>query len=300
VGQGFADIDEQEDACAGEYRLASPLVNPMPISPPPIVSSFPSTSFLDRQTEIRVEVPDPPPRWTFFSGVFSFPWSPGALPRWAYLSCGCIAVGAVGVMTASVASQMSGYSGVTLAFFALPQIWLTLWTLSFAAACCLRILEDTAAGNNHVREWPEPNWREWAAQFIYVGYLGLIAACLGYGVGWATSDLGGPGRLVGLLAGLSLWPILLLSSLEADNIWAPISGPVLRSLFSEWWAWLLFYGESLVLMGAYVGLLLAGLRWQPLLAILITGPLLAALFLIEARLLGRLAWRISQDRETEF
>jgi hypothetical protein len=206
----------------------------------------------------------------------------------------------VAAITASVASQMSGYSGVTLAFFALPQIWLTIWTLSFAAACGLRVLEDTAAGNNLVREWPEPNWRDWAAQLIYVGYLAIVAACLGYGAGRAAEEFGAPGVLVGSVTGAVLWPILLLSSLEANNIWVPFSWPVLRSLGRSWWAWLLFYVESSVLLGIYVGLLWYGFGLQPLLAVLATGPLLAALFLIEARLLGRLAWRISQDSEVEF
>ena len=51
------------------------------------------TQFLDQQAVIfAVAAPDPP-RWTFFSGVFQFPWRRNTLSRWLCLSAGLVAWG---------------------------------------------------------------------------------------------------------------------------------------------------------------------------------------------------------------
>src|SRR5207247_5938981 len=50
----------------------------------------------------------------------------------------------------------------------------SIMTLSFSAACCLAVLESTAAGLDHVEAWPEPQWKEWMAQLIYLGWIGAL------------------------------------------------------------------------------------------------------------------------------
>ena len=104
--------------------------------------------------------------------------------------------------------------------------------------------------------------------------------------------LAGDCRSAAVLATVSLlYPIFLLSSLEANSVFVPLSLPILRSLISCWWGWLTFYALAALLGGSWLGLLLAGLPSFPFLTALACGPLLAAVLLIVSRLLGRLAWR---------
>lgn len=248
--------------------------------------------YLMAQAEIREEPPPPPPRWTFFSGVFTFPWKKDVIVRWLFLSLGCTAVGLVGAIILLLSKSIGGYIGIVLAFFALPVIWLSIWTFSYAAACCLAVIEDTAAGNDKITSWPDPNWRDWAARLIYLSYLGMVVGVVAYGVG----------QLAGMLSGQYLWPMaasffllypfVLLSSLETNSPWQPVSLPILKSLLVLWWGWLLFYVEAALIAVVWLGpVVLGGLRF-PLLTALLTGPILAAVMLICARLLGRLAWRV--------
>lgn len=251
------------------------------------------TSYLEVQAEIRREADDPPPRWTFFSGVFSFPWSEGVLPRWGFLAVGYTALLLLLAWIASMASQVSGYAGVTIAFLALPAIWIGLWTFSYSAACCLPVLTDTAAGMNRITNWPDPVWKEWMADLIYAAFIAALAIAVGYGVGKLSDLLGGGFWIACVATSFLLFPVFLLSSLEADSAFVPLSGPILRSLVSLWWGWLLFYLFSAMLVGGSSALPLIGARSFPWLAAFFAGPLTAAVLLILARLLGRLAWRAS-------
>jgi hypothetical protein len=106
-------------------------------------------------------------------------------------------------------------------------------------------------------------------------------------------------QAAGLHAGLSLflffvlYPISLMSALEANTVWVPLTLPILGSLVRWWWCWLTFY----ILSGALVlGLLVlavvaigTGQTWL----VIALGPLVPAVVLIYARLLGRLGWRMT-------
>ena len=257
----------------------------------------------DLQAEIREEpIPDPP-RWTFFSRVFDFPWQGSALSRWAWMSLAWLATGVLVVFMHSLAveafAQGDNAKVITLAFFALPAIWIGIWTLSYSAACCVPVIMDTGNGNDRVSAWPEPNWREWALQLLHVGFVALAVQVLAIAIGRGTEGLFGsvwPGALATLFL---LYPIALLSSLETDSPWTPVSGPILKSLVTHWWAWLAYYPLAGGLAAAWLGLFVLGVRWAPYLTVIVAAPLLAAVLLIESRLLGRLAWRASLVEEEE-
>jgi uncharacterized membrane protein YiaA len=188
-------------------------------------------------------------------------------------------------------------SGMVLAFFVLPIIWVTLMTVSYSAACGLALLEPTAAGLDRIEAWPEPNWKEWMGQMIYLGWIGAIPLAASYGLAvlaglWgARMELAFPGFF------FVVYPISLLSALEANSIWAPLTVPILASLFRWFWCWLMFY----LLTGMIaVGLAIAFVRSVESgrdSLMLLLGPLVAAAVLIYFRLLGRLAWRMTtKDR----
>jgi hypothetical protein len=269
----------------GEYTMG-PMVETAPMR---------HGGLFDRLAEIRREVAPPPPRWTFFSGVFNFPWRGDVVERWIYMSIGYTAIVGIVLAIMGIAGSMSGVGGgMVLAFFVLPIIWVTFFTSSYTAACGLALLEPTAAGLDRIEAWPDPNWKEWMAQMLYLGWIGAIPLAASYGL----AELAGAQVELALPAiFFVLYPISLLSALEANSIWAPLTWPIVTSLFRWFWCWLMFYfltgSIAFGLIAALVEVIRSGSDWL----MLLLGPLVAAAILIYFRLLGRLAWRMTtKDR----
>lgn len=261
------------------------------VGPAPELPAPRRFTVFDKLAEVRREAPPPPPRWTFFSGVFTFPFHKDVILRWGFLSAGFTAIALVAMIGLSIGTGAGSYTGMAAAFFALPLVWLAIWTFSYAAACFLRVLESTAAGMPEVEAWPDPVWKEWMAQLIYLGWITALPVVVSYGVAKLTEVLGGPFWPV--LGGslFLIFPIVLLSALEANSVWIPLTLPIVRSLFVLWWGWILFYAETGALAGVVLALIVFGRGSLGAPAIIAAGPYLAAFVLIYARLLGRLAWR---------
>jgi hypothetical protein len=231
-----------------------------------------------------------PPRWTFFSGVFSFPWRSGTIARWGMLSMGLVAAGVLA--TAGLSLMGQDLIGVfTMAFFGMAVLWLSIWSFSFAAHCMVAIVEDTSAGADEILSWPESDWREWFWRLLHLGYLVALATAIGFGLSrLAAIWLPQPGWVWGLAIAL-LFPILLLSSIDAHSPFVPLSRRVRRSMRRCWWGWLMMYALSGLMWVAVAGLFWALSEVHSYLVPIIGGPCVAAALLIYARLLGRLAWR---------
>jgi hypothetical protein len=273
---------------AGQYDVGAAQ------APPPAPTSF----VAPRAIVERLEVPDPP-RWTFFSSVFGFPWSRGVLPRWAGISSGLlVAGGTLAIVLGNVASEGLGKETVLaagalslLVFFAL------LWSLSYAASCLLVIVRETAEGADQMSESPDIDWRDWIFQLVYMAEILAQSIALGWFARWLL-NLALPGTAAPAI-GLAVvtfvaFPVFLLSALESGSALLPFSAPILRSLFRLSWAWGLFYlltGALLIpvtMLAAHIATPYATLGW------LGPAPLLAAYLLIYARLLGRLGWLITE------
>lgn len=290
-------------ALDGGYRLAEPLDyqpddHPEPL-PAEVRPAAPEGGYLEQLGRVRQQQVDKPPRFLFFSGVFDFPWYPEVWLRWVYLVLGGSAATLIPMLALAFFGGASGYVGIGLAFFAMPQIWITIWTGSFAAACGLQIFDDTAAGSDHVTGWPEPNWREWMWPLMYLAYVAAMVLALAYGIGLA---IGGTAQTMLLTLGITefiLFPISLLSVMEANNLALLISPGLLFSLVLKPAAWLQFYLVTGVLWAVWFGTawIVAGVH--PLLLIVVNGLLYASMALIWFRLLGRLAWAISHRRSTK-
>jgi hypothetical protein len=166
-------------------------------------------------------------------------------------------------------------------------------TLSYAAACFLPILIDTAAGNDRITSWFDPNWKEWAVQFMYLVCMMLTAGLFGHVAGEIGERAGGQyGIVLGVTVFLT-FPIVVLSTQEANSPFIPLSLPILKSLVAFAGGWLLFYALSGLVVGAAAALIALEASVSPYFALLGSGPILATVFLIYPRLLGRLAWRAS-------
>ena len=248
-----------------------------------------------------VPVPEPP-RWTFFSGVFEFPWYRDTLPRWLYLTIGLLAwgefvIGALSLLGVGSSEGIGSIAVVAIGFMVLPIMWITIWTFSYTTSCLLAVVQQTAAGND-VIAWPDETWRERFWKLLYVVYLLVFAAPAGAGVEALTrltrlqSDFFG---IPGCVTVFVLFPFILLSSLESDTQWAPATLRILLSLVTHAWCWIVFYAGTALLAAPLLALVVYGYFRHPFWTAALAAPSLAALVLIYARLLGRLGWRITNE-----
>jgi hypothetical protein len=184
-------------------------------------------------------------------------------------------------------------TGVAAAFFMLPIIWITFMTFSYAAACGLCVLESTAGGLDRIESWPDPNWKEWMAHLMYVGWIGAIPLAVSYGLA-VLGTFQGISKVWTLpIAFFVIYPISLMSALEANSIWVPLTLSILGSLIRWWWCWLLFYLLSgLMAWGIGAAAVFAVYESHDVFVVGL-GPLVAAAVLIYFRLLGRLGWRMT-------
>lgn len=245
----------------------------------------------DVLAEVRREKRPPPPSWTFFSGVFSLPFRSDVRSRWIYLSIGFSVMGLfVGIVIWLATTFIIG-----VPFFALPAIWMTIWSGSYGTSCFLTIVEDTANGNDRITHWTEGGYREWGVDALGPFFLIGLACSAAYGLARLTGAVGLENVFWPVFAAavLFLYPVMLLSSVEAGTVSVPLSSAVLKTLVTHLPVWLLYFALAGLTAGAYFAPLWLGIRAGALfLTPIATGPILAMVVFIEARLFGRLAWRV--------
>lgn len=286
------DLDGEGDG----YAVGAPAVRPV------AAIEFPEEP---RAIAERIET-DAPPRSVFFSGVFNYPFQGEAVSRWFSLTLLLVLQGLLGVTSLMFITGEEGGLGVVAAgFLGFAEFWVFIIAAGFGSACARAIIEDTAAGSQQVGSWPDADWRGWFfawLPFLYLGFLSLVA---GYLVRLALSLVPGEGHWflsLSAFVGLPflLFPFLLLSGMETDSMVAPLSGPILRSVFRRFGSWLLFYVlAGLALVAVMLPTLVLGVFVHAYVAVFYFAPLAAAGVFVYSRLLGRLAWRISQVDDDE-
>jgi hypothetical protein len=270
-------------------------VEPVPVGKVEAPGRVYSTWYLNSQTLTRRE-PDPkPPKSVFFSGTFSFPWEPDLFARWLYMSLGLTVFAVLGALLASMYQQGGGIPGLAMGFFALPLIWIGIWTLSYAASICMAVITDTANGNQKIVNWAEQNWREWIITMAYVQYLVAVAALAGYVTTQLLRLAGVDAPWAGVVVTAVALPYVILSALETGGGLNFLSANVTLSLVRRPLAWLGYYLLAALLTAATAAILWGLWQVSPYLAGGVGGLLSAAWLLILARLTGRLAWAISRE-----
>lgn len=289
---GTHTADNPPDLLASQYDVGAAQ------APPPMPTSFVAPQAIVE----RLEVPDPP-QWTFFSGVFGFPWSRGVLPRWAGIASGLlVAGGTMAIVLGNVNDRGLGRETVLAAgALGLLVFFSLVWSLSYAAGCMLVIVRETAEGADAMNESPDIDWRDWIFQLVYVGEILAQGVAIGWFVRWLLKLAlpGTPAPGIGLATVTFIaFPVLLLSALESGSALLPFSAPILRSLFRLGWAWGLFYLLSGALLVPIIAIAVLVATPYATLGWLAPAPLVAAYLLIYARLLGRLGWLIAERLQT--
>jgi hypothetical protein len=170
-----------------------------------------------------------------------------------------------------------------------------LFTFLHAAHCFLTTVQQTAAGNDRIR-WPnEPLYDK----LPRAGYLACLVAIwiapagllLRISPDWA---LGGSPLFTFLTAATvllwSLFPIGLFSALSGSSPWLVFRFAVVQFFFRRFGATLIFYFVSAALVGGSFGLLYLAFSTGSIIYTFMVPPVVAAAFLIYARLLGRMAF----------
>lgn len=242
---------------------------------------------------------DPPSPRVLWSGVLSGDFCRAAWQRWLAMS---LALAGVLYLCAEAVSLASGPAGkfwaMSVLFAAIAGATGLMWA-GVTTVSCLTILQETAMGTDDI-EWPGAVWIDWIQDSFYVLNSISLAALAGLGVSRLLSEVGYPWAWSGLVTAFFLCPIVLLSMLEVDSPLVPVSVPVLRYLARRWWAWLLVYLET--------GVLLLGIGWAtsqvvirggPHVNAFVMPPLLVAALMTWARLWGRLGWYCTQHSRWE-
>ncbi len=153
------------------------------------------------------------------------------------------------------------------------------------------IIEDTAAGMNHIENWPESLVLDDLPSLVFPAIALFLAALPGVAINW-MSENGLPWAwFLAPVSAVLLFPFTLLSILETGSVFIPFSLPIFRCVRNRPGTWLWFYGQSTAIVAAAawisaeLWLKSEGSIWSfAFAAILATGAIL-----LYFRLLGRLA-----------
>jgi hypothetical protein len=222
--------------------------------------------------------------------VFGYPWRGVNLARWAAMSFGLSIALTLGAKAIEALGLLEGnLTGVSLMglFIAIAAIGMMILAMSYSITSCLAAIQDTADGHDLPQDNTFPEWDQWLYTLLSWVMVGAAAAAVGFPLSLAI------GPMAFAISFLLLFPILLLSAMEADSFIMPFSPPVLRSLGYYAHGWLMFYLVSIGLITLVAYGFDYAYRESPVTTLLLSGPVLAALLLIYARLIGRLAWKAS-------
>ena len=238
-----------------------------------------------------------------FARMITFLAYPTVWARWLTLGLGAVVVAFVPLFAVDLAGGPDGIITSRFVLIAVESTQVMAMFLGFfwagmALPTCLTILQETAAGTDAIEEWPDFGSLLCLENALAASSLAYCAA-IGYVIGQFSRTIGTPDWL-GIPAGVFfLFPIVLLSMLERSSLINLFSLEIAGSLLLKWWAWLLFYLQSILLLAALLLVVVPCLWVLGAWAALIAGPWFAAIAMMYFRLMGRLAWHLSGERVPE-
>jgi hypothetical protein len=250
--------------------------------------------------------PPPPrpkrPKNPLVTGVWRMLATQEVVARWIALS---LMLGFVTQMLseALLSPMQLMAEAIKIVFAAVGMALAGIW-LSMIGPLLVVIVGESADGSDELYQPPQWLAFDWFGEFFSVVMSGTIAGVLAFGAGElaARAELPTPARIaIGAAVVVLIFPFGLLSTMLEGSPIGVISPQLISSFGRMVGPWLLFYLESFAL-AAVVG----GVAWiaassntstssRELPAAIVWGlpPLLVAALIIDMRLLGRLAWWIS-------
>jgi hypothetical protein len=237
------------------------------------------------------------PQRPFVTGVISFLLDGAAASRWLMLTLLLQAIAASLVWIVELGSG-PGIAQIGAMLLMMAAALLALLFVATVAASGLAILQDTANGCDKVENWPGIQITDWMMDVFYVVNASLAAALPGLLLGGTWTCLGGKvwsAVYGGALSTIALFPVFLISMVTEGSPFSIASLAVWGTLRTAPRLWGKFYllsaalGLGLLLLGGVIadsGFFLRGL----------CSALAVAVTMIHFRLLGRLAWCLSEQQ----
>jgi DNA-directed RNA polymerase subunit M/transcription elongation factor TFIIS len=241
------------------------------------------------------------PRWPLVTGVWRMLVTEEVITRWILLS---IVLGFAGqFLGEALLTPIQGQAeAIKLIFTVIGGILAALW-LAMAAPFFVAIVGESSDGKDRLHLPPRLLAFDWFGEMFSVVMAGAVAGLCGLG-GWHLARMisWGPvisATLVAVVV-VTVLPVALLSTLLEGTPFAVVSPRLLRSLAPCAGAWLQFYIQTFALAALVGGagwILWHGLNPQggdTTTVLWLMGPIAIAAVIVEMRLLGRLAWYISE------
>jgi len=247
------------------------------------------------------ERPKLPPR-PMIDDVLTFFWHPTSAIFWSASSIGAtlmcwffwraivaagmnvpLGIGTQGAIPA--AAPLIVTLVMTILGAAVGLVWLVI-----VSAHLLAILHDSAAGNKYILNWPEFSPTDWIGAAIYVVISVLMSVGVACLLTWPFGGVFVHWWLVPICVWL-LFPIVMLSALEAESVLLPASSIVWQSLRKCGRTWAIFFVQTF-LLGLSVLMLTAVMVYFQLqdFGVIVFAGYGMVVEMLYFRLLGRLAW----------
>jgi hypothetical protein len=316
---GIARVGKAEDECPATFpsfaasaprpnAASQPPLPPLPPLPPsasgavvqgdeassegartPVVAPSQSAKAREIRNKRRRERIGAAPKHPFLQGVWPFLFSRGVRGFWALTAGWIFLTLSMLFEGASLASSGDPRAKFLAMMFLAGVSLLVFLGLVVVAGYWLAILRDTAEGCEVIENWPELVLIDWTIGFLHLIVAGACAIGIGTILQRAAAHWGIPPEMVLALSAHVLFPLFLLSSLETNVPFLPLSVPILRSLGSSLPAWAAFYAVTGLLLPLGYGTAVLVSRWIRLWSLAPASVLLAAIAILYFRLLGRLA-----------
>jgi len=183
----------------------------------------------------------------------------------------------------------------------LPGIALGILFISLVLVCAFAILEAVANGQDRVDEWPAFNPAEWLGSYLVALVAFILSGAPGAVIGWLLFSSAPLLSLATILLSLfALFPFVLLSILDNDSVFAPISTDVTKSVSRCPDAWGTLYFSSMLLFGSLF--LLDSFIYSlaaSVIVVFVLPFLTVSFWFIYFAMLGRLAFSIGQAINAE-
>jgi hypothetical protein len=241
------------------------------------------------------------PRVPLVTGALRMIYTEEIIARWILLS---LVLGFAGQFLAeSLLTPIQGMAeAIKLVFVAIGGGLVLTW-LAIGAPLIVAIVGESSDGEDKLNQPPKLLAFDWFNELFSVVMAGSLAGLCGLGA-WHLAQLMQLGQVIStaivVAVVLIVLPFALLSTLLESTPFGVVSPRLLSSLGRCAGAWLLFYVETFAVAALTGVAAWAIVLWlQPgqgdeSTVVWFVGPIAIAALLVQMRLLGRLAWWISE------
>jgi DNA-directed RNA polymerase subunit M/transcription elongation factor TFIIS len=240
------------------------------------------------------------PRNPLITGVWRMLFTQEVIARWVMLS---LVLGLVGqLLGESLLSPMQLMAEAIKIIFAVLGVAMAGVWLSMISPLMVVIVGESADGNDELYQPPQWLAFDWFGELFSVVFSASAAGLPAYGALLLAKLAGLPVEVQAAMAAATaiiVFPFALLSTMLEGTPLGVCSPRLFTSFSGCFGPWMLFYVETFLLVGsiaaASVALFASSTTSNGMSESLVWGmpPLIVAALLIDARLLGRLAWWIS-------